>query len=121
MLHVDNVSSKKLGHLIYYMTTFIVGVIVAWKLVLFTLGVVPLTADIDGLTTTPWASSLQEPGCDLQGQQHRQEGGVVDTDRAVVRRQGACAIWIVESFVCKKHVPRAFLAVVVAVVQVQDM
>jgi hypothetical protein len=57
LLHVDDVFSEKLGTLIYYMTTFIIGVTVAWELVLFTLGVVPLTAVIGGLTATPWASS----------------------------------------------------------------
>jgi hypothetical protein len=50
---VDDVFREKLGTLIYYMTTFIISVTVAWDLVLFTLGAVPLTAVIGGLTATP--------------------------------------------------------------------
>jgi hypothetical protein len=56
LLHVDDVFSEKLDTLIYYMTTFIIGVTVAWELVLFTLGAVSLTVVIGGLTATPWAS-----------------------------------------------------------------
>jgi hypothetical protein len=87
LLHVDDVFSQKLGNLMYYMTSlFIVGVTVACELVLFTLGFVSLTAIVDGLTMTPWEVLLQEPGCNLQGQKHRQAGIVADTDRAVIHR-----------------------------------
>jgi hypothetical protein len=45
------------------MTTFVVDVIVAWKLVLFTLGVVPHTADSSGLTATPVGPASKYAEC----------------------------------------------------------
>jgi hypothetical protein len=89
LLHVDDVFSEKLGNLIYYMTTFIVGVTVAWDLVLFTLGVVPPTTVIGDLTATPWASSPPRVQIQSQGQQHQRAGVVSDTDHAIVCWQGA--------------------------------
>jgi hypothetical protein len=59
--------------------------------VLFTLGVVPLTAVIGGLTATPWESS-PEPGCDPQ--------------EATSASRLCLHIWIVQLFVGKEQQPR---------------